>query len=97
MATGVPGWLARSADGIWQTTDRLEAIKIPVLVVHSDSDSLFPLWMGDQLVKACGHAGEMHVVQGLDHNDPIFQASEQYWYVVAEWVKRQSRRKTEMA
>ncbi len=59
-----------------------------MLVVHSDGDRLFPLSMAERVVKACGDRGEAIIVNGLEHNAPIFAASEAYWGPVAEWAKR---------
>ena len=50
----------------------LSELEIPVLVVHSDVDDLFPLAMAKRVAEACGPRGELIVVNGLSHNAPIF-------------------------
>lgn len=85
-AAGVPGWLARSADGIWQTNERLAVLDAPVLVVHSDADSLFPLYMGRKLRDACGRRGELFVARGFEHNQPLFGGHGAYWQPIVKWI-----------
>jgi fermentation-respiration switch protein FrsA (DUF1100 family) len=62
-------------------------LDLPVLVVHSDADGLFPLSMADRVTEACKR-GESMILQGFDHNAPIFAASEGYWRPIADWAKR---------
>ncbi len=76
---GLPGWLTSVAADLWSTEKTVCRLKVPVLVVHSDGDRLFPLSMAERLVKACGDRGEAIIVNGLEHNAPIFGASEAYW------------------
>jgi uncharacterized protein len=63
---------------------------MPVLVVHSDEDGLFPLSMAEQVAEACGENGELLVIRGVSHNAPIFAPTEEYWQPVADWVKERS-------
>ena len=86
VAAGVPQWLARCAEGVWCTRAGLATLQIPVLVVHSDADRLFPLSMGVELCNACGAGGELRVIHGLDHNEPLFRATAMYWGSVLQWI-----------
>ena len=40
-------------------------VQMPVWVVHSDGERLFPLEMPRRIVKACGPRAELIVVEGL--------------------------------
>jgi len=87
-AAGLPGWLTAVAADTWSTEMQVCDLKVPVLVVHSDGDRLFPLSMAERVAKACGERGEMMIVNGLEHNEPIFFAPESYWGPIVEWAKR---------
>ncbi len=90
MAMGFPLWLTRMVPDAWDTASRVSALEIPVLVVHSDVDGLFPLSMAQRVAEACGSRGMLIVINGLSHNAPIFAPTEDYWRPIAEWVKQRS-------
>ena len=89
-AMGFPRWLTRMVPNVWDTVDRVGALEIPVLVVHSDKDDLLPLSMAERVVEACGTRGQLIVINGFLHNAPIFAPTEMYWRPIAEWVKQRS-------
>jgi pimeloyl-ACP methyl ester carboxylesterase len=68
--------------------DRVRELEVPVLVVHSDEDRMFPLSMARRVAEACGQRGELIVVHGLSDDSPIFAPTESYWGPVADWAKR---------
>jgi fermentation-respiration switch protein FrsA (DUF1100 family) len=61
-------------------------LRLPVLVMHSDKDDLFPLAMAKQVADAAGDRGQLIVLKGLFHNEPIFFPTKAYWDPVAEWM-----------
>jgi pimeloyl-ACP methyl ester carboxylesterase len=87
MAMGFPPWVTRMVPDAWDTVRRVCALEIPVLVVHSDVDGLFPLSMAASVAEACGGRGELVVIKGVSHNAPIFAPTEEYWRPIAAWVK----------
>jgi hypothetical protein len=88
IAMGFPRWVTRVVPDAWDTVRRVCALDVPVLVVHSDVDGLFPLSMATRVAEACGERGELMVIRGVSHNAPIFAPTEDYWRPVAEWVKQ---------
>jgi uncharacterized protein len=88
IAVGFPSWMMYLAPDCWQTVRRVTELQIPVLVVHSESDGLFPVSMAQRVVEASGLHGEMMVVQGLTHNAPIFTPTAEYWQPIAAWTER---------
>jgi alpha-beta hydrolase superfamily lysophospholipase len=90
MATGFPRWVTRVVPDAWDTVHRVSTLEMPVLVVHSDVDGLFPLSMAQRVAEACGPRGTLIVINGLTHNAPIFAPTEDYWRPIAEWVKQRS-------
>jgi uncharacterized protein len=90
IAMGFPRWVTRVVPDAWDTVHRVSALEMPVLVVHSDVDGLFPLSMAERVAEACGPRGKLILVNGLSHNAPIFAPTEDYWQPIAEWVKQRS-------
>jgi uncharacterized protein len=90
MAIGFPRWLTHSVPNVWDTVARVCDLKVPVLVVHSDKDDLFPMSMAKRVAEACGSRGELMVINGLSHNEPIFAPTATYWQPIVDWVKQRS-------
>jgi alpha-beta hydrolase superfamily lysophospholipase len=77
QALWVPGWVAQVFPDIWRTEDTVRSLQMPVCVVHSDGDRLFPVQMARRIASACG--GDLVVVAGLSHNEPYLKPTEAYW------------------
>jgi len=90
VAIGCPQWLTRIVPDVWDTAGRVCELSVPVLVVHSDVDELFPMTMAERVAEASGPRGEMIVVNGLVHDAPIYTATPVYWQPIADWVKQRS-------
>src|SRR5258708_8931449 len=82
--------MTRSVPDVWETAGRVCDVSVPVLVVHSDADELFPMTMAERIAEACGPRGELIVVNGLVHDAPIYTAASIYWQPIADWIKRRS-------
>ena len=89
-AIGFPRWLTHVVPDVWATVVRVCDLNVPVLVVHSDVDDLFPMSMAERVAEACGTRGKLIVINGLSHNEPIFAPTPIYWQPIAEWVKQKS-------
>lgn len=90
LAMGFSRWMTRVVPNVWDTVHKVCELEIPVLVVHSDEDDLFPLSMAERVAEACGTRGELIVMSGLKHNAPIFAPTEEYWRPIGDWVKQRS-------
>ncbi len=90
MAMGFPRWMTYTVPDVWNTVRRAGELGMPVLVVHSDVDGLFPLSMAEQVAEACGAHGKLIVIPGVSHNVPIFAPTEEYWRPIVDWVKERS-------
>jgi alpha-beta hydrolase superfamily lysophospholipase len=91
MALGSPEWLTCIIPDSWRTVQHVCDLKLPVLVVHSDQDELFPISMAQRVADACKERGELLVIEGLRHNEPLFRPVERYWGPIAEWAKELKR------
>jgi hypothetical protein len=87
-ATGLPRWLARGFPDVWKTIAVAPTLEMPVLVVHSDRDRLFPVEMARRIAHACGGGCELVVVHGLTHNELYLRPTEAYWGPVLQWMGR---------
>jgi len=83
-AMGFPRWVALGFADIWKTVDAVRDLQMPVCVVHSDRDGLFPVEMARRIAEACGENGELIVVSGLGHNEPYLRPTEEYWGPIVE-------------
>jgi alpha-beta hydrolase superfamily lysophospholipase len=87
QVAGIPRWVTLLATDTWRTEEKVRGLEVPVLVVHSEDDGLFPVAMAERVALACGERGEKIVLSGFPHNTPIFAAPEVYWRPIAEWAK----------
>ena len=87
-AVGIPQWLMVIVPDVWRTIDRVSEIEVPVLVMQSDRDELFPVEMAQRVVNACRQQGKLIVVAGLEHNAPIFEPTKDYWQPVVDWMRQ---------
>lgn len=86
-ASGLPhlvvNWLVPP---LWQTAYAIQSVDMPICVIHSDGDQLFPVSMAEQIVAASNGAAELVVVQGLAHNEPFLKAVQRYWHPIIDRV-----------
>jgi hypothetical protein len=76
---------------VWVTVAAMERVQMPVWIIHSDADRLFPLEMPRRIAQACGAWGELIVVKGFAHHEPYMTAAEMYWRPVIERILRSRR------
>jgi pimeloyl-ACP methyl ester carboxylesterase len=88
QVAGIPRWVTLLATDAWRTEEKMRDLDVPVLVVHSEDDGLFPVAMAERVALACGGRGEKIVLSGFPHNAPLFAAPEAYWMPVVTWAKR---------
>jgi hypothetical protein len=89
-AIGFPHWMTHVVPDVWDTVVRVCDLNVPVLVVHSDADGLFPVSMAERVAEACESQGKLIVINGLSHNEPIFAPTAIYWQPIVEWVKQRT-------
>jgi len=79
ISVGVPRLFNFTVPDIWDTRQVLAGISIPVLIVHGETDRLFPVRMAGELADRCGSNCELVIVPGLGHNEPFYQPRLSYW------------------
>lgn len=79
---GIPELVTRLLPPIWTNSEALKGSTVPVLVLHGDSDRLFPPDMARQLGSSCGSDCEVIIIPGLAHNGPMYRPQPDYWSLV---------------
>jgi uncharacterized protein len=85
-AAWIPRPLRQLVPPIWDAAEPLAQCKLPVLVVHGERDTLFPVKMARDLAAFCSPAAEVVVVPGTSHNQPFRTPRLNYWGPVIEWI-----------
>lgn len=79
---GLPKPLTHLVPSIWNTLETLKHAEMPVLVLHGESDELFPTSMAQQLGEHCNSECEVITIPGLSHNGPILHPHSEYWSLI---------------
>jgi uncharacterized protein len=87
---GFPRWMTLLSPRLWETVNEVRGLKPPVLVVHSDGDRMFPVSMAQRVYQACGEDGELIVIPGLSHNEPIVAPTVSYWGPIVQWAMQKT-------
>ncbi|UWZ81976.1 alpha/beta hydrolase [Occallatibacter riparius] len=85
-SVGVPPFLEWLVPPIWSAEASLRGSDVPVLVVHSTHDRLFPVRMAHDLVACCGPGSQSILVPGLAHNEPFYKPTMTYWNPIADFL-----------
>lgn len=65
---------------------KIRNIHYPVLVMHGKKDSIMPFWHGQALFKKANPPKMYLWVDGADHNDFFWVASDNYWKAIRDFV-----------
>ena len=86
-------FLANLLPDVWQTRETVRTLSMPLLVVHSTGDALFPISMAEDIyaaAKAVGALAELRVFNGYRHNAPYLSVPEDYWSAILDFIARTS-------
>jgi alpha-beta hydrolase superfamily lysophospholipase len=76
---GLPSVLSPVLPPIWSGKESLGLCSLPVLIVHCERDTAFPVRMASELASWCGANAELVVVPDQRHNEPFFKPQMSYW------------------
>ena len=82
VSLGLPELITRLLPPVWANVEGLRQVAMSVLVLHGDSDRLFPSEMAHQLGASCKSDCEVIVIAGLSHNGPMYRPQPDYWSLV---------------
>jgi alpha-beta hydrolase superfamily lysophospholipase len=85
-AIGLPAFLAPLVPPIWNAEESLPNCTLPVLVVHSTRDWLFPVQMAHDVVSWCGGDARLLLMPGLGHNQPFYKPTLSYWGPICSFL-----------
>jgi hypothetical protein len=83
---GIPPFLLALVPPIWSAEEPLRACGLPVLIVHSTHDRLFPVSMARELALWCGPGTRSILVPKLAHNEPFYKPTTAYWDPIAAFL-----------
>jgi uncharacterized protein len=86
QALWVPAWITRLLPNVWDTLEAVRTLHLPMCVVHSDADEMFPVEMARKIASVGGC--DLVVVPGLRHIEPYLTPAEGFWGPVLERVRR---------
>ncbi len=67
---------------------RLAAVRMPVLVIHGDHDSILPLPLGRAVFEAANDPKEWLLIPGADHNDTFIVGGKTYYEALLGFIRR---------
>jgi len=76
---------------VWQTRENVCHIELPILVVHSTGDALFPVSMAQAIHSAAQSSGrqvDLEILTGHAHNAPYLNVPEDYWAAILRFIMR---------
>jgi pimeloyl-ACP methyl ester carboxylesterase len=78
----------RLLSGRYDALSRLKRIKMPVLVIHGDRDTIVPIHLGRRLFDAAPEPREWCEIKGGDHNDTYLVGGPAYFQKLLETIGR---------
>jgi pimeloyl-ACP methyl ester carboxylesterase len=78
---------------VWRTSGNIALMKMPVFIIHSDGDALFPVSMADELLNAARKGGaqaELQVFRSYPHDAVYRRVPEDYWAAIVDYIERTS-------
>jgi alpha-beta hydrolase superfamily lysophospholipase len=84
---GLPRRLSFLAPPIWNTEESLCRYSLPVLVLHSEQDRLFPTQMASRLASCNQERTQLSIISDQQHNDPFRCPKRRYWDHVVSFLQ----------
>jgi pimeloyl-ACP methyl ester carboxylesterase len=72
----------------FDTASSLEQVRVPVLVMHGDRDTILPLSLGEAVYEAAHAPKEWFLIRGADHNDTFIAGGEAYYQALIAFIRR---------
>jgi fermentation-respiration switch protein FrsA (DUF1100 family) len=84
---GSPKFVLYLIPDIWDNVEAVSRNHAPLLVVHSDVDSVNPVSMGQRIFDAAPEPKEIVVLHGFQHNAPYVNPVEEWWKPALQFMK----------
>ena len=82
---GLPAFLLPLVPPVWTTDETLASCPVPVLLVHGDKDSLFPVQMSRDLA-ALAPESRLITISNLGHSEPFHKPHISYWGHIVSYL-----------
>jgi alpha-beta hydrolase superfamily lysophospholipase len=92
VVRGLP-FIASLFPDVWRTRENVANIRVPMLIIHSTGDTLFPASMAEEIFAAAqagGAPAELKILHGYRHNAPYLSVPEDYWAAILDFITRTS-------
>ena len=76
---------------VWKTEENVAAMTMPLFLIHSHEDRLFPAAMAEQLLAAAHRGGvtaELALFRDYAHDAPYSSVPPDYWAAIVAFIKR---------
>jgi uncharacterized protein len=83
----IPAWAAPILPDLWNNVDAIGNVQAPLLIVHSDSDQIFPIAMSRRIFKAANEPKAFVRVSGYKHEDGHIRPDGTYWASVMTFAQ----------
>jgi hypothetical protein len=70
---------------------RVRQLRAPLLVLHGDRDEIVPLFHAEELFDAAPEPKQLHVIEGVGHNDLVSVAGDEWATAIAHFSARPRR------
>jgi len=84
---GTPKIFTYMMPDVWDNAKNITHDHVPLLVIHSDTDTVNPIAMGQKNFRAAPEPKQMVVLHGFKHNDLYRNPSEQWWNPALQFLK----------
>ncbi len=69
-------------------TQKVRALKVPLLVIHGERDSVVPMFLGKEVFDVASEPKWWHAVSNAGHNDVPFVGGESYFREIDTFLQR---------
>jgi len=71
----------------YDLVSRLPDVRVPILVIHGDSDRIVPLALARQVYEAAPSPKAFYLIHGADHNDTYVVGGEPYFQRLLSFIR----------
>jgi uncharacterized protein len=75
----IPAWAAPILPDLWNTAQEIGQVTQPTLIMHSESDQIFPLRMAERVYAAAKDPKSLIVLHGYTHEDGHVKPDATFW------------------
>ena len=74
----LPSWLTWVIPDVYNNVQAVRRLSLPLLIIHSRADRLFPTWMPAKMLAAAAGPKSLVMLEGLEHGDMVDGKAAEY-------------------